>query len=75
VAQFIERYHNAIAVESRKLVAEYDRKMTESQDFSLSAEANGKLCELAKKQTTDVLNKILLESSKHMKNGYNRADN
>ncbi len=75
VAQFIERYHNTIAVESRKLVAEYDRKMTESQDFSLSAEANGKLCELAKKQTTDVLNKILLESSKHMKNGYNRADN
>ena len=38
-------------------------------------EANRKLCEMAKEQTTDTLNKVLLESSKSMKNGYNRADN
>ena len=30
---------------------------------------------MAKEQTTDTLNKVLLESSAHMKNGYNRADN
>ena len=74
-AQMVERYHGALAVKARMIINEYDRKMKESGDFSLTAEANRKLCELAKKETVDALNKILLESSKHMKNGYNRADN
>ena len=73
--QLIERYHNAIAVKSRLILNEYDRKMAECGDFSLVEEANEKLAALAKKETTDVLGKILHESSTHMKNGYNRADN
>lgn len=73
--QMIERYHNAMAVEGRKLVREYDQKMTETGDFSLAEEANEKLCEMAKKETTKALKNVLREASIRMKNGYNRADN
>ncbi|MGX8692321.1 MAG: C69 family dipeptidase [Clostridia bacterium] len=73
--QNIERYQNAVFVKGRRLLLEYDRKMTESGDFSLTAEANEALCRMAKEQTTDTLNKVLADASQHMKNGYNRADN
>ena len=73
--QHIQRYHNIVTTRGRQIIREYDRKMTESGDFSLTAEANRKLCEMAKEQTTDALNKLLLEASTHMKNGYNLADN
>ena len=73
--QHIERYHNAVMTEGRRLLREYDRKMTETGDFTLTQEANEALCRMAKERTTDTLNKVLLEASTHMKNGYNRADN
>ena len=73
--QQIERYQSAVMTNGRRIVLEYDRKMAETGDFSLASEANEKLCAMAKEQTTDTLNKVLLESSAHMKNGYNRADN
>ena len=73
--QNIERYQSAVFVKGRRLLLEYDRKMTESGDFSLTAEANEALCRMAKEQTVDTLNKVLAEASARMKNGYNRADN
>ncbi|MBQ5978343.1 MAG: C69 family dipeptidase [Oscillospiraceae bacterium] len=73
--QNIERYQNAMFVKGRRLLLEYDRKMTESGDFSLAAEANEALCRMAKEQTADTLGKVLAEASQRMKNGYNRADN
>ena len=73
--QMIERYHNAVTTKGRRLILEYDRRMTETGDYSLAAEANEKLAAMAKEQTIDTLNKVLLESSVHMKNAYNRADN
>ncbi|MGN0997732.1 MAG: C69 family dipeptidase [Candidatus Ventricola sp.] len=73
--QQIERYHDAVFIEGRRLMAEYDRRMQESRDFSLTQEANEKLCAMAKKQTIDTLNKVLLDASTHMKNGFNLADN
>ena len=73
--QQIERYHDAVMTKGRRLVLEYDRKMLESGDFSLTAEANEALCAMAKERSTDTLNKILLEASTRMKNGYSRADN
>ncbi len=73
--QNIERYHEAVFVKGRRLLLDYDRKMTESGDFSLCAEANEALCAMAKELTTDTLNKILAEASQRMKNGFNRADN
>ncbi len=73
--QQIERYHNAVLTEGRRIVLEYDKKMAASGDFSLTAEANEKLCKMAREQTTDTLNKVLRISSESMKNGFNLADN
>ena len=73
--QQIERYQNAVVTEGRRIVREYDRNIAETGDEKLIAEANDKLCAMAKEKTIDTLNKLLLESTKHMKNGYNLADN
>ena len=74
-AECIERYQDAVATRGRRLILEYDRRMAASGDFSLAAEANEALADMARKQTIDTLNKVLLESSRDMKNGYNRKDN
>ncbi len=73
--QLLERYWDAVAVKGRQIIREYDKKMIESGDFSLKDEANKKLADMAKEETTSVLNKILQTASEKMKNGYNRADN
>ena len=73
--QNIERYHNAVTTRGRQLIREYDRIMIENNNFSLMEEANRKLCDMAKEETIKTLNKVLLEATIHMKNGYNRADN
>ena len=73
--QQIERYQNAVAVEGRRIVREYDRKIAETGDRKLIAEANEKLCAMAREKTADTLTKLTLEASRHMKNGYNLADN
>ncbi len=73
--QNIERYQSAVAAEGRRIVLEYDRKFAETKDMKLLSEANEKLAEMAKEKTTDVLNKVLLDATAHMKNGYDLADN
>jgi dipeptidase len=73
--QNIERYQDAVAVRGRQIIREYDEKMKQSGDFSLIKEANESLCSMAKEETTKVLNKVLLDASTHMKNGFNLADN
>jgi dipeptidase len=74
-AQNIERYQNAVAVRARQLIREYDRKMADTGDFSLTKEANEKLCVLCREETSAVLNKVLQTASEAMKNGFNLADN
>jgi dipeptidase A. Cysteine peptidase. MEROPS family C69 len=73
--QNIERYQNTVAVRGRQLVREYDRKMAESGDFSLTKEANAKLCAMCREESIRTLNKVLQTASEAMKNGYNLADN
>ena len=73
--QMIERYQSTIATQGRQIIREYDAKFAESKDVKVLAEANEKLCEMAKKETTNTLNNVLRDASMHMKNGYNRADN
>ena len=73
--QHIERYQAAVMTEGRRIVREYDRSMAESGDFSLCAKANAALAKMALEESTKALGKVLYESSLHMKNGYNRADN
>lgn len=74
-AQLLERYQNAVMTKGRQLVREYDKKMTDSGDFSLAAEANEALAKMARRETDDALGQILLKASECMKNGYDRADN
>ena len=73
--QFIVRYQDAVAAGGRRLLREYDRKMLESGDFGLAAEANEALAKMAKEETSKTLCKVLRAASETMKNGYNRADN
>ena len=71
--QQIGRYQEAMAVQGRKIVAEYDRKNTE--DPAVLEEANEKLCSMARKLTAETLGKVLQDASEHMRNGFNLADN
>jgi len=71
----IERYQNAVAAESRRILCEYDRKIAESGNEKLIEEANKALCDMCQKQTQRTLNAVVLEASTHMKNGYHRWDN
>ena len=72
--QEINRYQEAVAVRGRQIILEYDRKIADSKDASLAAEANKKLCAMAKEETGKVLGKLLLTATEHMKNGFNLAD-
>ena len=66
---------SSVVSKARAIVNEYDKKMTESGDFSLTREANEALCTMAREQTADALTKVLQEASARMKNGFNLADN
>ena len=72
--QNIDRYEEAVMTKGRQLIREYDRKMTEKKDFSLTEEANEKICAMARKETISTLNKVLMTASEKMRNGFNLAD-
>ena len=73
--QPMERYQDAVFTKGRQLIREYDRKMTDAGDFSLTVEANDALAKMAREQTQKILSEALQVASERMKNGYNRADN
>ena len=73
--QFIERYQNAVSSKGHQIINEYDKKFIESKNINLLEEANEKLCQMAKKEATNTLNKVLYQASLAMKCGYSRSDN
>ena len=73
--QDIGRYQNAVNVRCRQVILEYDKKMAETGDFSLAAEANKKICDIAKEETVKTLGKILTTSTLNMKNNSRLSDN
>ena len=73
--QHIMRYQSAVMTKGRRLVMEYDKKYAEDPSEKLLMEANEKLADMAKEQSTFTLGKVLMEAGVSMKNGYNRADN
>ncbi|MBP5270404.1 MAG: C69 family dipeptidase [Clostridia bacterium] len=73
--QIDERYKNAVITGGRRIIAEYDRRMTESGDYSLTEKANAEICLMAKKETDSCLSKVLAEASQRMKNGFKMSDN
>lgn len=72
--QHVERYQAAIAAGGHRLVHEYDQKMLQ-EGFTLIPKANQALADMAKKEATAALGKVLREASIAMKCGYHRADN
>ena len=73
--QPMERYQDAVFTKGRQLIREYDRKMTDADDFSLTVEANEALAKMAREQTQKILSEALQVASERMKDGYDRADN
>lgn len=73
--QDVERFQDAVNIKGRRLIREYDQKMTETEDFSLTAEADKKICDMAKEEAGNALSKVLKTSSVDMKNGFNLKDN
>ena len=72
--QDIERFRDAVNVKGRRIIWEYDRRMTDSGDWSLTQEANKKICDMARKEAGIALSKVLKTSSVEMKNGYDLKD-
>ena len=73
--QDIDRFRDKVNINARKIIREYDQRMKESADFSLTAEADKKICDMVKKEAVKTLGKVLKTSSVDMKNGYNLKDN
>ena len=74
IAEYDKKYIEAAGPKSKKGTSGRSRTVPE-EGLKILEEANEKLSAMAKKQTTDTLNKVLAEASVRMKNGYNRADN
>ena len=73
--QLIERYQLKVLSGGHRLISEYDERMLKEKDYSLIEEANEKLCQMAKKETSDTLGRVLFDASVHMKCKYSRSDN
>ena len=73
--QDIDRFRDKVNINARKIIREYDQRMKESADFSLTAEADKKICDMVKKEAVKTLGKVHKTSSVDMKNGYNLKDN
>lgn len=70
-----ERYVKKVSALSHQIINEFDKQMIDNKDYSLQEKANEKICQMAKQQTDETLNKVLLEASKHMHVTYHRNDN
>ena len=73
----IERYRRRMAGLGHRLTAEAERSCLRELPEDLSAylaEVNEKIAAEAKKETDELLGKVLYESSCHMKNAYSRSD-
>ena len=71
----IERYQNAVASESHRLINKYDKIFSETKDLNILNEANKEIAKMVKSETDKVLNKVLYESSMLMQNSFARSDN
>ena len=74
----VERYQDKCMAESYRHINEWDKKVTEAKPENipnLIKEANSSICDFIKKETDDLLSKVLYNASILMKNGYAKSDN
>ncbi|MBQ8142446.1 MAG: C69 family dipeptidase [Bacilli bacterium] len=72
----IERYQNAVANQSYQYINELEASFKEGKGSQEEIDKiNQKIADMAKEETDKVLNKVLYETSLHMKNAFARSDN
>jgi dipeptidase len=71
---WIDRYQNKMGAKGHELINMNDKKFLESKDKKMLETANEEICKIFKKETTDVLGKVLHTASLKMKNAYSRSD-
>ena len=72
---WIDRYQNKMAAKAHEMMNNYDKKYLEEKgDKKMLQNANEEICQFFKKETTDVLGKVLHTASLKMKNAYSRSD-
>ena len=71
----IERYHNAVTTEARRLLIKYDREYAEKGDPAVLMNANKEIAAMVREKTDAALGSVLRSAMENMKNGYRRPDN
>ncbi len=79
--QQIERYQKKIMAKGHAVLLKYDARIaemllegTEQQILQICEQANREMIDYLRQQTDLLLDQVLLEASRHMKNAYSRAD-
>ncbi len=75
----IERYQVKVQSLGTQIIKKYDKmiveqKLSMADAKPLCKQANQEIMDMVKKETNDVLAKVLYESSNQMKNGFSRSD-
>ena len=71
---WIDRYQNKMAAKGHELINLFDKKYLEKNDRKILENENEEICKIFKKETTDVLGKVLHTASLKMKNAYSKSD-
>jgi len=72
---WIDRYQNKIAAKGHEFINKFDKEYKEGKaSKTFLEEANNEIVEFIKKETSDLLSKVLYTSSLKMKNAYSRSD-
>ena len=71
----IDRYQNKMAAKGHEFINKFDKKFKEGNvPKTFLDDANNEIVEFTKKETTNVLGKVLYTASMAMKNAYSRSD-
>jgi dipeptidase len=72
---WIDRYQNKMSAKGHEFINKFDKKYKDGNaSIKCLEEANNEIADYFKKETTNVLGKVLYTSSLKMKNAYSRSD-
>jgi dipeptidase len=72
---WVDRYQNKMAAKGHEFINKFDKKYKEGNvSKTFLDDANNEIAEFTKKETTNLLGKVLYTASLKMKNAYSRSD-
>jgi len=72
---WIDRYQNKMAAKGHEFINKFDKKYKEGNvSKSFLEDANNEIADFTKKETSDLLSKVLYTASLKMKNAFSRSD-